>query len=343
MRGPEPDWCRATPRMHCSPGSPMHDTGLPRVLTFTPLLVPKVWGGRRLEGWGKNLPKGQAIGESWEIADLPGDGPVSVVDAGPNAGTTLRSVLETHPDALMGTARLDAQGRFPLLIKFLDACENLSVQVHPDQAWVDTHPGDHLKSEAWLVLDATDTGTIHAGLTEGMTTERLARCVNDGTVERALRSVSARPGDCHTLVSGTCHALGAGVLVAEVQTTSDTTFRVYDWGRTGRDIHVAQSLACIDPDAAPPCVEAPPLPESGVQDLLLSETPWFSMRRVASAGASWTRPDAGGPTVLMCIAGEAVIDDVTLSRGRTGLVPACAGSFDVTMAPGTVLVRAEPC
>jgi len=319
----------------------MHSTLFPRVLTFTPLLVPKIWGGRRLEGWGKTLPEG-AIGESWEVADLPGDGPVSVVDTGAYAGATLRSLLETHAASIMGTVHLNGQGRFPLLIKFLDACENLSVQVHPDQAWVDTHPGDHLKSEAWLVLDADEGSAIYAGLAEGMTTQRLAKAVNDGTVEQTLRRIPAKPGDCHTLVSGTCHALGAGVLVAEVQTTSDTTFRLYDWGRTERDMHVAQSLSCIDPTATPPYVEARPLPEIGVQDDLLAKTDWFTMRRVTSAGDAWTRPDTAGPTVLMCVAGEAVIDDVTLTRGRTGLIPACAGAFDIALKPGTVLVRAEP-
>ena len=188
---------------------------LPSVLTFAPILVPKVWGGRRLEALGKHLPAGVDIGESWEIADLPDGGPVSIVDDGPLAGYTLRKLLDTHQIDLMGSVSLDTSGRFPLLIKFLDARENLSVQVHPDQAWVDTHPGDHLKSEAWLVLDVDDDGLIYAGLTPGTSTKQLAEAVAVGSVVDVLRSVPAHVGDCHTLVSGTCHALGAGVLVAE--------------------------------------------------------------------------------------------------------------------------------
>lgn len=314
---------------------------LPSVLTFAPILVPKVWGGRRLEALGKQLPQGVDIGESWEIADLPDGGPVSVVDDGPLAGCTLRQLLNTYHTEIMGSVSLDASGRFPLLIKFLDARENLSVQVHPDQAWVDTHPGDHLKSEAWLVLDTDDGGLIHAGLTPGTHAAPLAEAVKQGTVVDVLRSVPAQVGDCHTLVSGTCHALGAGVLVAEVQTTSDTTFRVYDWGRRDREIHVEQALACIDVNAAPPCVERTPLPETGIDERIIAQTNWFTMHRIASAGGTWTRPDTGRPSVLMCVAGEATIGDVSLPRGRTGLVPACAGNIDVDVATGTVLVRAE--
>ena len=319
----------------------MSKPALPPLLTFTPLLVPKVWGGRRLEGWGKALPEG-AIGESWELADLPGDGPVSVVDAGSLKDRTLRSLLEAHETAIMGHVPLDGAGRFPLLIKFLDACSNLSVQVHPDEAWVRCHPDHHLKSEAWLVLEADPGSLIHAGLRPGMTTARLASAINDGSTERILRSVPARQGDCHTLVSGTCHALGAGVLVAEVQTSSDTTFRMYDWGRTERQLHVAESLACIDPTAKPPCVEAQPMPETGNRDDVLADTRWFTMRRIASAGGTWTRTSTNAPTVLMCVAGEASLGDMTLPRGRTGLVPAAAGAVTFDMAPGTILVHAEP-
>ena len=315
-------------------------TNLPSVLTFAPILVPKVWGGRRLQAFGKQLPAGVDIGESWEVADLPDGGPVSVVDEGPLAGYTLRKMLDTHQTDVMGSVSLDASGRFPLLIKFLDARANLSVQVHPDQAWVEAHPGDHLKSEAWLVLEADDGGLIYAGLTPGTRADELAEAVADGNVVELLRSVPAQPGDCHTLVSGTCHALGAGVLVAEVQTTSDTTFRVYDWDRTGREIHVDQALACIDVDAAPPCVERTPLP-TGIEERLIAETDWFTMHRIAAAGGTWTRHGTDRPSVLMCIAGEARIGEVMLRRGRTGLVPACAGDVQVDMASGTVLVRAE--
>jgi mannose-6-phosphate isomerase len=313
---------------------------LPPILTFTPILVPKVWGGRGLEALGKQLPAGVNIGESWELADMPGDGPVSIVDQGPLQGQSVRQLLDTYGDDLMGTTAINAEGRFPLLIKFLDARENLSVQVHPDQAWVDAHPNDHLKSEAWLVLGAENDGLIHAGLNSGTSREQLAASVSDGSVVDLLRSVPAYIGDCHTLVSGTCHALGAGVLVAEVQTTSDTTFRVFDWGRTDRTIHVEQALACIDVDAAPPCVDASVAPTEGVDTCVIAHTQWFTMTRIASAGGAWTRPDIGKPSVLMCVQGQATVGDVSLPRGRTGLVPANAGLVDVDMVPGTVLVHA---
>ena len=320
----------------------MAEVPLPDVLTFTPILMPKVWGGRRLEAFGKCLPQDAAIGESWEVADLPGDGPVSEVDSGPMKGCTLRQLLEDPSTcrAIMGSVPLNAEGRFPLLIKFLDACDNLSVQVHPDQAWVASHRGDFLKSEAWLVLEADAGSLIHAGLKRGTTASTLAQAVAEGTVVDVLRSVPARSGDCHSLVSGTCHALGAGVLVAEVQTTSDTTFRLYDWGRTDRVMHVEQALACIDLEASPPCVDAGEVPESGVDERVVARTKWFTMTKVVSAGGVWTRVGQDRPTVVMCAKGSACIGDVALSKGRTALITAAAGDVAIEVAKGAVLATA---
>ncbi|MCH2136352.1 MAG: class I mannose-6-phosphate isomerase [Phycisphaerales bacterium] len=315
---------------------------LPGALTFEPILVPKVWGGRKLAEWGKHLPESEPIGESWELADLPDGGPSSIVDQGPCKGMSLRHLVESHEQALMGACSLNAQQRFPLLIKFLDARENLSVQVHPDDAWVARHEGDHLKSEAWLVLDADAGSLIHAGLQPGTSAQALTAAVTDGSIVDLLRSVPARVGDCHTLVSGTCHALGAGVLVAEVQTTSDTTFRVYDWGRTDRAIHVEQALACIDPAAAPPLVEPTQALRDDTCEHLIAKTDQFTMARIDSAGGRWTRPDLNSPSVIMCVAGAAEIDGTPIARGRTALIPACAGSIEVHLSPGTSLVHAQP-
>jgi mannose-6-phosphate isomerase len=248
-------------------------------LLFTPILVPKVWGGRRLASLGKDLPAEKAIGESWELADLPGDGPCSVAAEGPLAGTSLRELLDTHQTDIMGTVPLNPQGRFPLLIKFLDACDNLSVQVHPDQQWADTHPGAHLKSEAWVVMDAAPGSRIWAGTVPGTTAGSMQAALDSGTLTDTLQWRAAAVGACHDLPSGTCHALGKGVLVAEVQTTSDTTFRLWDWGRTGRTMHVAESLACINfTTPPPPEVLAPEVLPEGITETSLTDTPWFTLR-----------------------------------------------------------------
>lgn len=234
----------------------------PYPLTFRPILMPKVWGGRRLAGLGKQLPTSPdtSIGESWELADLPstsasgggGGAARSIIDHGPLAGRTLADASAAWGSALIGRAGATPSSGFPLLVKYLDAREHLSVQVHPSIAYCKADPSAHLKTECWYILDAEPGSTIFKGVKPGVTRgefERALRGADPSSVVELLDSVPATPGDCHLLPSGTVHALGAGVLVAEVQTPSDTTFRVYDWakeyGREGRELHVAQSLECI--------------------------------------------------------------------------------------------------
>ncbi|MDP7070290.1 MAG: class I mannose-6-phosphate isomerase [Phycisphaerales bacterium] len=316
-------------------------------LQLTPLLVPKVWGGRRLEGLGKALPPDEPIGESWELADLPGDGPSSVVSEGPFAGSSLRELLDTHQAAIMGAASMNQQGRFPLLIKFLDARANLSVQVHPDQAWADRHADAFLKSEAWVVLDAEPGSRIWAGVKPGTTPDALRRALDENRPEDVMQWRVAHSGSCHALPSGTCHALGAGVLVAEVQTTSDTTFRLWDWGRTGREMHVNAALACIDFDNPPPQEVPPPPVADGLAESMLSDTPWFQMRRVDCGEAATWRSDLGNkPMVLMCLRGTAHATGpggaARLQAGSTALLPACLGQATAELAEGTSMLIATP-
>ncbi|MDP7030117.1 MAG: class I mannose-6-phosphate isomerase [Phycisphaerales bacterium] len=316
-------------------------------LQFTPILVPKVWGGRRLEALGKTLPEGEAVGESWEIADLPGDGPTSVVSSGPLEGVSLRTLVETHHDALMGDAALSAEHRFPLLIKFLDACDNLSVQVHPDEQWAATHPDAFLKSEAWVIMDADPGSRIWAGVEPGTTAASMQAALDAGTLTECLQWRAAQVGACHTLPSGTCHALGTGVLVAEVQTTSDTTFRLWDWGRTGRAMHVPESLACIDFDTPPPDEVQPPPACEGLAETLLADTPWFVMRRVDTVEATNWRSDLGrAPMVLMCLSGTAHATGpggaARLQVGSTALLPAAMEQASVELGPNASILVAQP-
>ncbi|MFG0256799.1 MAG: type I phosphomannose isomerase catalytic subunit [Phycisphaerales bacterium JB043] len=222
-------------------------------LRFTPLLLPKVWGGDRLRRFGKSVRAGDRIGESWEIADLASTSPsgggggamMSVVAEGAHAGQTLREVLAELGESFLGETKLLEGGAFPLLVKFLDARENLSVQVHPSPQYARRHPEVHLKSETWVVLEAEPASRIYAGLREGVTTDDLGRAIGDGRVPELLHSFEAEPGMMVDLPSGIVHALGAGVLVAEVQTASDTTFRLFDWGRTDREIHIEQAMECV--------------------------------------------------------------------------------------------------
>ncbi len=317
-------------------------------IRFTPILIPKVWGGRRLEKLGKDLPPGVAVGESWELADLPGDGPSSVVAEGPFAGQSLREVLDTHHDSIMGGVSLNQEGRFPLLIKFLDARDNLSVQVHPDQAWADTHAGAHLKSEAWVVMDAEPGSKIWAGVAPGTTPESMRAALAGGTLTDVLEWRDARVGSCHDLPSGTCHALGKGVLVAEVQTTSDTTFRLWDWGRQGRTMHVDEALACINFGAPPPPeVPTPTIAEDVMADTMLAKTPWFTMRRLDAVHPATVRfPLSNAPAVIMCLHGSAHVTAAAggtrLAPGTTLLLPAAMQEATLELGEHCGLVSAVP-
>lgn len=317
---------------------PEHPKCEPYVLTFAPILKEKVWGGQRLAGLGKDLPAGVNLGESWEIADLAttsasgggGDAACSVIATGPLAGTTLHEVMELWGESLLGSAKPTADGGFPLLVKFLDAREHLSVQVHPSPAYAAAHPGAHLKTECWFVLDAEPGGVIFKGVKPGVTRERFESALHtsqgEGVVE-LLESVPAVVGDCHNLPSGTVHALGAGVLVAEVQTPSDTTFRVYDWakeyGRAGRELHIEQALDCIDFAPAEQGVSA--TAETGVTQLV--STDYYSVEEVV--GASSFEVVGGKCLVVVGVEGMTAIEHeghetTELARGGVALVPAGA-------------------
>jgi len=225
-------------------------------LIFEPIYKEKVWGGRTLEKLGRSLPGDSQtpIGESWELVDMAqtsvsgggGGAERSVVANGPHAGKTFAEVIKEEGAGILGDLPLTDDGGFPILLKFLDAQEHLSVQVHPSPEYAQANDDAFLKSEAWYVLDASPGAVIYKGVQPGVTPEQFREAIEQDKVEPLMISVPVKPGDCHYLPSGTCHALGAGVLVAEVQTPSDTTFRVYDWGRTGRELHIDQALACID-------------------------------------------------------------------------------------------------
>ena len=224
-------------------------------LIFEPIFKPKIWGGRNLETLlDKHLPKGEKIGESWEIADLEDD--QSVVASGPARGTTLGRLVQEWGTDLIGGASL-FEGRFPLLIKFLDAHDTLSVQVHPDEATAKRLGGRvRVKHEAWYVISAEKDGFIYRGVRQGVDADALKKAIEEQRVESVLKRIDVRKGHCYFLPTGTIHALGAGVTVAEIQTPSDITYRVYDWNRvdptTGspRELHFKQALECISYDAA---------------------------------------------------------------------------------------------
>lgn len=217
---------------------------------FVPFVRPLVWGGRRLgEVLGKALTGDAAHGESWEVSDHAVHR--SVAATGPYAGKTLRDIMDTRAESLVGPGQA-ATPQFPWLIKFLDCHDWLSVQVHPDeQAVRRLLPGEGSKTEAWFVLAAPPGSRIYAGLAQGTDESKLRQALRDGTVADCLHQFTPRPGDCVYLPAGTVHAVGGGVLMAEVQQTSDATFRLFDWNRRdaagkSRTLHIEEAMASID-------------------------------------------------------------------------------------------------
>jgi mannose-6-phosphate isomerase len=313
-------------------------------MIFQPRYVEKMWGGRKLETvLNKPIPPQKPIGESWELYDFPpgvvegsGDWVSATLTNGPLAGKTLHELVQQFGKSLHGDVKLVGdQEQFPILIKFLDAREDLSVQVHPPQSYADAHPGAHLKNEAWYVLQHDAGARILKGLVPGTTREQFEQSIADGTCDQKLRSIPVKEHDCHYLPSGTVHALGAGILAAEVQTPSDTTYRVFDFNRvdpsTGkvRGLHVQQALECIDFSGA-----EPPMPpkkhEAGVFTTVtkLVQAPQFTIEKVRMAEGVEQAIPYDQPVVWILLAGEVSISvnnldaPVKASRGTTVLLPA---------------------
>lgn len=225
------------------------ETPLAQPLVFEPIFMERVWGGRHLESlYGKHLPRNAQIGESWEIVDRPEA--QSVVRGGAWRGRTLHDLWLNHRADLFGN--VPASERFPILIKLLDAAEKLSLQVHPP-ADVAEQLGGEPKCELWYVTDAADDAELYVGMKNDTSRRELERALDRGTVEEHLHRIRVRAGDAMFLPSGRMHAIGAGLVIVEIQENSDTTYRVFDWNRRDaagkeRELHVEASLQSIDFD-----------------------------------------------------------------------------------------------
>jgi mannose-6-phosphate isomerase len=302
-------------------------------LTFQPIFKRYFWGGRRLGTLlGKPIEPEGDCAESWEIADHPHG--QSVVASGPLAGTTLHALVESRATELLG--RHAPLPRFPLIFKFLDCQRDLSVQVHPDDAAAARlDPPDLGKTEAWVILHADPGSRVWAGLKQGIDRAALAEAVRHGRTVECLHWFEARPGDCVFIPAGTVHALGAGLVVAEIQQASDTTFRLYDWDRVGPDgkprpLHVAEALAVIDERRGPVHPVVPqPTDRPGVERLVACEK--FVLNRWRPKGKGL----AGGDdrfTLLSVLEGSVHLEGLNepLQRGQTVLLPACLGPRELT-------------
>jgi mannose-6-phosphate isomerase len=305
-------------------------------LFFDPIYQYRLWGGRRLESFlSKPLPEG-SVGEAWILSDR--DDHPSRVRCGALAGKTLSELLPTWQKEIMGdlAGRFD---RFPLLLKFLDARQTLSVQVHPSDSQTDLlPPGERGKTEAWVVLEAGPKSIIYAGLKPGTTPVTLRTALADDTVANLLDGFNPKDGDAVFIPAGAVHALGGDTVVFEVQENSDVTFRLYDWGhveaKTGkpRELHIEQAMACIDfgRDAGGPVrvhIEA----ESPVRRERLFDCDHFSTTRTTGS-----KPFPVGaldsPRILVCTDGAGSILHQSRAyetrKGDVALLPASLGVCD---------------
>jgi mannose-6-phosphate isomerase len=317
-------------------------------LTFQPIFKERVWGGRNLARlYHKPLPPGVPVGESWEISDRPGD--VSVVAEGPLAGKDLHWLVTNNATELLGSTRPE-HGRFPLLIKILDAQEVLSVQVHPPADKVLALGGEP-KTEMWYVADAGPDAEIYAGLKRGATRAEFERQLLAGTVAECIHRIKVRPGDAMFLPSGRVHALGAGLVIFEIQQNSDTTYRVFDWNRVGldgkpRDLHIQQSLASIDfNDFEPALLGGQPVETGPIKVRPLVRDPLFTVKAYEAEAGAALPLQPRRLQIIAVLTGQARVGEegatIALSAGKFCLIPACLAQALVTAATATTFLRVE--
>ena len=317
-------------------------------LTFEPVLKDYIWGGRHLARFGRVLPPG-VTAESWEIAGH--ENGTTRVDNGPLAGTPLTTLQEKLGLDLIGRncAWALARGKFPLLVKLLDANRPLSVQVHPDDDYALANEGNELgKSEMWVVLHAEADARLILGVKPDATRALFRQAIRDGRLEPLLNSFPVKTGDHVCVPAGTLHAIMGGLIIAEIQQNSDTTSRVYDWNRVGADgkprpLHVDKALDVINFAQVEPGVSKAVLLEDqdGLRREILCQNRYFITERVTIAAGQAFQGNNDGATLEIwgALEGRVSIGDVRLERVRFALLPAAMGKFGVQAELDSVLLR----
>jgi mannose-6-phosphate isomerase len=318
-------------------------------LTFQPIFKERVWGGRNLEVlYHKPLPPGPPIGESWEITDRP-EG-ISVIANGPLAGRTLRWLMEHHRREVLGPNAAET-GAFPLLVKILDAAQTLSVQVHPPASVASSLHGEP-KTEIWYVAQATPEAALYVGLRKGITRPEFEAHIKAGTVAECLHRVPVSGGDVMFLPSGRLHAIGAGNVIFEIQQNSDTTYRVFDWNRTGLDgkpraLHIAESLASINfEDIEPRLIASIYSRNLTFKVRYLIDDPLFRIDLCLVNRRKQFHFRSDAVQILGVVKGRLRLThpagDLVLEAGQFGLLPASLGRVSVTVERQAEFLHVQP-
>ncbi len=309
------------------------------LMSFTPLYMDRVWGGRGLElKLGRTLPEGRVIGESWELVDRKGE--QSIVAEGTHKGKTIRELLESAPADILGPGRKGSIP-FPILIKWLDCQDRLSLQVHPPAAIAPILGGEP-KTENWYIADCDEDASLIVGLKQGVTREQFTQALKDNKVATCVHRFPVKPGDSILVESGRMHAIDAGNLILEIQQNSDTTYRVYDWGRVGldgapRQLHLEESLQSIDfNDYEPGTLKIVP----GAQTL--ADCKEFRIRKFELQPGDCSLELAAGKSARLIHVVKGRVTDrlsgTTLAKGRNYLQPYVTGTNLSADEPATVLV-----
>ncbi|WP_417365358.1 type I phosphomannose isomerase catalytic subunit [Flavobacterium beibuense] len=303
-------------------------------LIFEPILKDRIWGGTKLQSdLGKNIPT-QTTGESWELSAVPGD--VSVVSEGVYKNKPLSELLEQFPKEILGQKVHEQFGtQFPLLFKFLDARDDLSIQVHPNDELAKQRHNSFGKTEMWYVMQADEGARIIVGFKHKSSPEEYVEHLNNKNLIEILNEVKVKKGDVFFLETGTIHAIGAGIVIAEIQQTSDITYRIYDWDRVdvqgkSRELHVEQALDAMNYDTTDTQKHYTKTENS---TNVMVNCPYFTTSYFPLKGEANVNKNGSSFTVYICTEGEYTFEDngksYSFKKGDTILVPAALKDFSL--------------
>ncbi len=319
-------------------------------LIFKPIYKAKLWGGHRIAAmFHREVPAGSHIGESWELSDRPDDN--STVADGAFAGMTLAELRARYPQEMFGDLAGECQGSFPLMVKFIDAEDPLSLQVHPDNRYAQRHENDAGKTEAWYIVDAMPGATVTRGFKAGVTQEKAARALQQGKIEAHVYTFGVEKGDAVFLPAGTLHGVSGGVFLAEIAQNSDVTYRVHDYGRTdgkgqARPLHVQQAIDVLSfRDPGPPTLK-PVKVEPLHYRLLVSDV--FSMYKydfrepVHDFSLKRCRIFCNLQGHGTIISPEGLFEDVDFHPGTTIFMPAAVKDYSLVPATHCIMLDVIP-
>lgn len=311
-------------------------------LKFEPILKEKVWGGDKLRTlFNKN--GGDKIGESWELSGVSGD--VSVISNGDFKGKSLNWLLETYKENLVGERIFKQFGTtFPLLFKFIDARETLSVQVHPDDRLAKERHNSFGKTEMWYIMEAEKEASLILGFKEKITPEEYSRLLSEKKLHTVLNHTLVQRGDAFILTPGTVHAIGAGIVLAEIQQTSDITYRIYDWDRPDkngelRELHTEEALSAINFESQSRHL----VYENRVNESVeIGKTSYFSVHKLTLSKPVERFLDFSDSfKVYMCVEGNLTVEThdfkVSMKTGETVLIPAALENVKFNTLSATLL------